>query len=165
MRAVYVGSLSIHKDYSYYAKLYLPGRLNLDGLIAQETDLNQINEVYDRHARKPGRSPVASSDSRSRGRGWRGNDALGAQRRERGLEGGKRVGVFGESDATDAGHVGEAFGGVVQVAIGVPSGRHRNQFGPDDPRLHPVPPKDVTVGGFRPGWAGPWWSLLLPGEK
>jgi S-(hydroxymethyl)glutathione dehydrogenase / alcohol dehydrogenase len=43
---VYMGSSNIRRDIPFYCDLYLQGRLNLDDLIAQEIDLEQINEAY-----------------------------------------------------------------------------------------------------------------------
>lgn len=48
LHGIYMGSSNIRKDIPYYAELYLQGRLNLDDLIAQEIELDQINEAYER---------------------------------------------------------------------------------------------------------------------
>lgn len=48
LHGIYMGSSSIRRDIPYYAELYLQGRLNLDDLIAQETELDAINEAYER---------------------------------------------------------------------------------------------------------------------
>ncbi|WP_411731070.1 zinc-binding dehydrogenase [Paeniglutamicibacter sp.] len=48
LHGIYMGSSNIRKDIPYYAELYLQGRLNLDDLIAQEIELEQINEAYER---------------------------------------------------------------------------------------------------------------------
>jgi S-(hydroxymethyl)glutathione dehydrogenase/alcohol dehydrogenase len=41
-----MGSTNIKHDIPMYAELYLQGRLDLDDLIAQEINIEQINDAY-----------------------------------------------------------------------------------------------------------------------